>query len=431
MTARDVLERVPDAADGALAWTTQSESVRVNFENNRLKSVNDAHRTGLGVRVIADGQEGSSSSTDPADAEAVVGRALETAAFGRRARYAFPGPSQLPEVKVYDPALRKTTKEEMVAVGAAMMAILEQYNRAIVREAGVSKTITRYSLATSPGAAHSTDYSLFRVWIGGQWIRGTDMLWVHQDLESAQCAIEPEDLVHKAVSWFRLAEQVVPMPPGRIPVIFAPQAMKVLLLALVLGVNGKNVLLGSSPLAGRLGDRVADEALSITDDPLLDYAPGSAPFDSDGVPCSRTPVIEQGVLKNFLYDLDVASRAGVQSTGNAPGCWPHNLCIAPGDMPYEQMIADTEEGLLVRDVLALGQGNAISGAFSLNVELGYRIQKGRITGRVKDVMLAGNTYEALQAIDAIGDTAEWTGGTAARAVLTPPVKIGALSVTAK
>ena len=87
----------------------------------------------------------------------------------------------------------------------------------------------------------------------------------------------------------------------------------------------------------------------------------------------------------------------------------------------------TKEGLIVHNVLGLGQGNAISGEFSVNLQLAYKIENGRVVGRVKDVMLAGNIYEALKKIAAIGDKAEWTGGT----LLTPPIQIESLSVVAK
>jgi PmbA protein len=211
------------------------------------------------------------------------------------------------------------------------------------------------------------------------------------------------------------------------PVIFTPEGMKVLLLALALGVDGKNVVLGSSPLAGKLGKKIAHDSFTITDNPLIDYAGNSGMYDGEGVPHQFTPLIEDGILKNFLYDLDTAGRAGAKSTGNGVGCSPTNLVIKEGDTAYEDMVKHTREGLIVHDVLGLGQGNPMSGEFSVNLYLGYKIENGEIVGRVKDVMLAGNTYDALKNIAAIGDTAEWAGGS----LLTPPVQIAKLSVVAK
>jgi PmbA protein len=129
---------------------------------------------------------------------------------------------------------------------------------------------------------------------------------------------------------------------------------------------------------------------------------------------------------NFLYDLDTAGRAGTKTTGNGVGCSPTNVVIKEGDTPYHEMVKNTKEGLIVHDVLGLGQGNPISGEFSVNLQLAYKIEDGEIVGRVKDVMLAGNTYEALRNIEAIGDEAQWSGS-----LLTPPMQIANLSVVSK
>jgi PmbA protein len=206
--------------------------------------------------------------------------------------------------------------------------------------------------------------------------------------------------------------------------------MGVLGLTLVLGLNGKNVLFGASPLAGKLGERIADQRFSLADNPLIDYASSSSKYDGEGIPHQVTPLIENGVVRNFLYDLDTAGRAGTKTTGHGIGCNPTNLLFKEGDTSYEEMVRSIKQGLLVLNVMGLGQGNPISGEFSVNIQLGYKIEDGEIVGRVKDVMLAGNVYDALNDIVAIGDKAEWLsvfGGSH----LVPPIQIGSLSVVAR
>ena len=149
------------------------------------------------------------------------------------------------------------------------------------------------------------------------------------------------------------------------------------------------------------------------------------------MPHKATPLVENGIVRSFLYDLDTAGQAGVESTGNGPGCGPTNLVVATGDTSFEDMVKNTEEGLLVHSVMGLGQGNVLSGAFSVNVHAGYKIEGGEIVGRVKNVMLAGNTYHALQNIRTVGDRAEWVSGSVGGALLTPPVQIERLSVVGK
>ncbi len=257
-------------------------------------------------------------------------------------------------------------------------------------------------------------------------IRGTDMLTVYHGRSWRRPPAPPREIAEQAVEQFRLAERTASVSPKSMPVILAPRASLLLLLPLQLGFNGKNVLKGDSPLAGRLGEKIASHGFSLTDDATMDYAPRSAPFDGEGVARRRTPIIENGRLDAFLYDLETAGNTGVESTGSGPGCGPSNLLISPGGVSFADMLAGTREGLLVQHVMGLGQSNIMNGDFSVNVSLGYKIENGEIVGRVKDVMLAGNVYDALHQIEAIGSEPEWFMANHA-----PPIKLASLSVVAK
>jgi PmbA protein len=427
MIVNRLIEKAMRKAQGAQAALGRSESTNVSFEDDKLKSAGVAQSTGMSVKVVVDGKTGSSNTTDIDDVDGVVARALEAAAFGSPAHFEFPGPQEGPDVEVCDDAVLPVTKEEMVRIGEEMMALVKAYRSDILVSAGVGKSVSKAQFANSAGMEYTTETTSFGVGVNGQWVRGTDILLAGHGFGWKKRDIDHGAIARKTIELLKMAENIAPIKSGAMPVIFTPEGVNVLLLALRLGFNGKNVFLGSSPLAGKLGEKIADEAFSVTDNPLLDYANSSGKYDSEGVPHQVTPLIEQGIVKNFLYDLDTAGRAGATSTGNGVGCKPTNLVIKEGDTPYEEMVKNTEEGLLVHNVLGLGQGNPISGEFSVNVQLGYKIDKGEIVGRVKDVMLAGNTYEALKNIAAIGDKAEWAGGS----LLTPPIQIARLSVVAK
>ena len=427
MTVNRLIEKAMVKAQGAQASLGQSESTAVSFENDKLKSVKSSQSTGMSVRVILDGKIGTSHTTDINDVDGVVARALEAAEFGSPAHFDFPGPQRGTEVRVCDDAVYPVTKEEMVRIGEEMMGLVKDYNPDILFGAGATKGLATSQFANSAGTVHGTETTDFAVWVDGQLVRGTDILWAGHGFGCKKRDIDHVEIARKAIALFKMAENMAPITSGDMPVIFTPEGMRVLLLALTLGVDGKNVVLGSSPLAGKLGEKIADDGFTITDNPLIDYAGSSGTYDGEGVPHRVTPLIEDGILKNFLYDLDTAGRAGVKTTGNGVGCSPTNLVIKEGDTAYEDMVKHTREGLIVHNVLGLGQGNPMSGEFSVNLHLGYKIENGEIVGRVKNVMLAGNTYDALKNIAAIGDRAEWVGGS----LLTPPVQIAKLSVVAR
>jgi PmbA protein len=427
MIVNRLIEKAMTRAQAAQASLGRSESESISFENDKLKSAESSQSTSMSVKVVVNGKIGSSHTTDMHDIDGVVERALEAAEFGSPAHFDFPGPQKGPDVKVYDDAVQAVKKGEMVRIGEEMMGLVKDYNIDILVSAGVNKGVGTTEFANSAGIAYTTQSTSFGVGVEGQLIRGTDILWAGHGLGLKKREIDHREMARKSVALFRMAENIAPVRSGQMPVIFAPEGMRVLLLALSLGVDGKNVFLGSSPLAGKLGEKIADERFSITDNPLIDYAGGSSTYDGEGVPHQATPLIENGVLRNFLYDLDTAGRAGAKTTGNGVGCSPTNLVVKEGTTSYEDMVKQTKEGLLVHSVLGLGQGNPISGEFSVNLHVAYKIENGEVLGRVKDVMLAGNTYTALKNIMAIGDTAEWAGGT----LLTPPIQISNLSVVAR
>lgn len=428
MVVNRLIEKAMKTAQGAQAVLRRTESTTVSFENDRLKSVKSAQGTSVSVKVIVDGKIGLSHTTDMSDSDGVVSRALEAAAFGGSAHFQFPEATKGPEVAIYDEAVLPVSKEEMVRLGEEMMESVKAFNTDILLSAGVSKGVSHREFANSNGNAFTTGMTSFGVGIHGQRVRGTDILMAgHSFGWKKRDVVDHMVVADKAVNLFRMAENRASVRTGQMPVIFTPEGMNVLLLALTMGLNGKNVLLGASPLAGKLGKKIADERFCVTDNPLIDFANGSGKWDAEGVPHQITPVVEDGVVKSFLYDLDTAGRAGTKTTGNGVGCGPTNLVIKEGDTPYEDMVKNTKEGLIVHDVLGLGQGNPMSGEFSVNLQLAYKIENGRVVGRVKDVMLAGNSYEALKKIAAIGNKAEWAGGN----LLAPPILIDGLSVVSE
>jgi len=421
--ALELAQRRAQAAEVSLV---RSRSTSADYQDDKLKRVAVAQATHVGVRVIADGKLGSAQATDPEEIEEVVARAAELAQFGSEARFDFAGTADLPKVETYDPEVERIPKEDLVSVGAEMLDLIKAYNDEIKVFGGAGWSIGERRIANSSGLDIKTRSSMLDVGAGGELIRGTDMLAAHATHNWRKRVADPSDIAKRAIEHFRLAERNVPIASKPMAVILSPRACVLLLYCLQMGVNGKNVLKGDSPLAGRLGEKIAPDGFSLIDDGTIDYAPGSAPCDGEGVPRRRTPIVENGRLNAFLYDLETAGSAGAQSTGNGPGCEPSNLVIPPGDVTFDDMVKGTREGLLIEHVMGLGQSNLMNGDLSVNVSLGYKIENGEIAGRVKDVMLAGNVYNALTRIDAIGSEPDWAWTTCA-----PPIRIETLSVVAK
>jgi PmbA protein len=214
----------------------------------------------------------------------------------------------------------------------------------------------------------------------------------------------------------------------KVPVIFEAITARSLLSHHAGCVSGGALYRKASFQYGRLGERIASDAVTVVDDGLRRGGLGSRPFDGEGLPTRRTVVLEKGVLKSWLLDGYSARKLGLASTGNAsrspgsaPGASPTNLWLEPGDSSLEQMIAGTERGLLVTWLFGPGF-NPVTGDFSRGAA-GLWIEDGRVAYPVHELTIAGNLGEMLAGIDAVGREVEWLGSVAA-----PPLRIASLTV---
>jgi PmbA protein len=313
MSVEKIVEKANQKGLAAQATLRTQETSKVNFENDWLKSAESSQRTEIQLRVIKDGKVGLSSTTDPADVDGVVERALEAAEFGSPAHYELPAAQPLLAVKTFDPAILTLSKPDMIHLGQGMMGMIKAYNPEILAGAAVNRIQSTVEYANTAGAQYSAEHTDFGVATGGQLVRGTDILFAGDSIRHKQRTMDPEEIAERAINYFRMAERIAPIQTGEYPVIFTPGGLIALLLSLGMGLDGKNVLLGASPLAGKLGQSIADPRFTLTDDPLLDYAPQTAAFDNEGVPKARLPLIEGGVLRFRLVFGTVPLSPGEQA----------------------------------------------------------------------------------------------------------------------
>ncbi len=192
---------------------------------------------------------------------------------------------------------------------------------------------------------------------------------------------------------------------------------------------------GRSLFAGREGEEVADPALAIADDGVADGGPASAPFDGEGSPTRRTPLVEGGRLLGYLYDVRTARHAGRATTGNAgrssyrspPSVGSTNLVLEPGAEDLAGLLRLAGDGLYVTDVAGLHSGvNPVSGTFSVGAS-GRLIEGGELGAPVREITIASDLLSMLRAVRAVGSEARWVpfGGS----VKAAPLLIGEMSVS--
>lgn len=150
-------------------------------------------------------------------------------------------------------------------------------------------------------------------------------------------------------------------------------------------------------LEGKLGQRIASERLTVTDDPLLRRGLGSRLYDGEGMAARRFPVIEAGVLRSYFVDSYYGRKLGMDPTTRSPS----NLVFATGSKDRAALLAEVKDGLLVTGVLG-GNSNATTGDFSLGVQ-GFEIVGGQLAGPFGEMNLSGNHLELWQRLAMVGD----------------------------
>ena len=203
------------------------------------------------------------------------------------------------------------------------------------------------------------------------------------------------------------------------------------------------VLENSSILAGKIGEQIASQHVTVYDDPTM-HEYGYYPFDAEGVPAKRTTLIDRGVLSSYLHSRETAGRLGGSSgsdgssdsddgsisggNARAQGCAipiprMSNTFIANRDMSFEEIIEELRDGVYLKGSRG-GQVNTGEGIFQFNAELGYVVRNGEICEMLRDVSLSGQTLEILKNITAVGDDLAFHSGRCGKSGQAVPVSDG-------
>jgi len=218
------------------------------------------------------------------------------------------------------------------------------------------------------------------------------------------------------------------VPTCEAAVVFDPDAARSILGLMAGCIMGSSIWRKSSYLFGREGTKVASDLITIVDDPFLLRAPGSRPFDGEGLLARKNVVVENGILKTYLCDSYSGRKLGRASTasasrGSGGGVGPStsNFILQPTSTPAAEILKSTKRGLFVTDMLGFGF-NAITGDFSRGAS-GFWIEDGELAFPVSEVTISLNVDELWQRIDAVGDDLDLRSSTAA-----PTLRVSSMTI---
>lgn len=395
-------------AECAEVFQSQSLSRPVFFEANRLKQLESTQAEGTALRLWKDGRPGLAVAYGAVEPQALVDRAIAISQLNEPEQAELAPASQLS----YPDVGQAVPVEQLVEWGKIAIDLVRDRYPDVLCAGGWDCEAETTRLINSNGLDCGYTDTTLSGFLEVEWVRGDDFLNV-SDGQTERDRLDPNAIAQQVLQRLEWAKENTAPPTGRVPILFTSKAIDMLWGTVQAALNGKQVIEGASPWSDRLGNLVTSEAITLSQQPNV--GPFSCPFDDEGTPTRSITFIDRGELQLFYADRTTGKHLGSGTTGNGfrsgLGSYPtpglFNLLVEPGTKSLAELIASIDNGLILDQML--GGGAGISGEFSVNVDLGYRIEKGQIVGRVKDTMVAGSVYTALKNLVELGNDADWNG----------------------
>ena len=404
--------------------------------------VEEAGTRSAGLRVIQGKRVASTSTSDLTERgiERFVADAIELVQLSQEDPFAGPAdpkllcdPAKQPDLDLYDPAGGSVDAAQAIAMAREGEAAAFAFDPRITNSEGATfgRNAGGVAIVLSSGfrATYKGSYqSLYVVPVaadaGGKNRRG-----YHYSARRYLADLDPPAEVGREAARRTLRKLGArSVPTCEVPVVFDPDAARSILGMLAGCIMGSSIWRKSSYLVGREGTRVASDLVNVVDDPLMPRAPGSRPFDGEGLASRRNVVVEKGVLKTYLCDSYSARKLSRESTasasrGGGAGVGPSttNFILQPGTDSNEAIVKGTPRGLYVTEMMGFGF-NAVTGDFSRGAA-GFWIENGELAYPVSEVTISLNVDQLWQTLDAVGSDLDLRTSTAS-----PTIRIARMTV---
>ena len=427
-------------AKQAEAFLQVGRTADVRVRDGEIEDLTQATSKGVGLRVILKNKLGFSftSDFDESSLNAFVDRAIQLAEASapnplnglpsEKDLGAFPDVGALFDSKVANlaPDWKISAAREMEKVGKAFDPRIKTFD-----SVGAGESVSEVYLASSAGVSggyQGTYVYLFASPVASEGSQLQTSYWVDykrffDELDS------PEAVGREAARRTIRLLGARKVKSQKVPVIFDPMMAAGFVGSVAGACNGDSVFKKSSFLASKLCEAIAPANFTIVDDGLLPRGLATAPFDGEGVPTRKTHLVQNGVLKAFLYDAFTARKAKTRSTGNAsrgyrsmPHIGTNNLYLEAGSIDPKDIIKQVPNGFYVTAMLGHG-ANMVTGEYSRGAN-GMWIENGELTHAVQEVTVAGNMVEMMKSIDAIGSDLTFRGSVGA-----PTIRFKELTVS--
>jgi len=441
--AQEMVRRALAAGAGDAECTIEEgDEFSANVRMRELENLKEAGSRGAGLRILIGRRTGSSYTSDLSDEgiHHLVRSAIELAEVTSEDPHAgLPEPEELGALSgsldLYSADVDGLETDARIALArrAEEAALAADPRIANSEGAAFDSYVGRHIFANSRGFAgeyRTSSCSLSVVPVAQEGESMERDAWHHSARSLARLEA-PEQIGRTAAARALRRLNPVKVETRKVPVVFEPLAAASLAENLFEAVHGMLIYRHESFLAGKLGEKVTSEKLSLIDDATMPGLFGTSPFDDEGVASRRTVVIENGILKSYLLNTYAARKLGMKTTGNASrglagnaGIGHGNFFIESGVQTPERIIAGIADGFYVTELIGMGV-NIVTGDYSRGAA-GLWIRNGELAFAVSEVTIAGKLQDMLLSVDEIGNDLEFRGSVSA-----PTLKIGEMTVGGK
>jgi len=416
----DLCQKLP--ADYAEVRIQEATGTNIHYAGKELEDIGERTQLGGCVRVLKDGGWGFVTFNDTDKIEQYARQAVRQAELVGGTRF------DLAKVGTFEEVYRTSVASDPADVSLADKQLMcQRYNDLILAHERIQTTSVVYRdsrsrtfFANSEGTYIEQEYVFCGAMLAAIAVDGANIQRAYYSNGDLRGFSKVTNMDEECETVARRALELLdakPVEAGTYTVIVDPKLCGVFVHEAFGHLSESDFVYENPGLREmmEIGRRFGPDFLNITEDGSREGEAGYIRFDSEGVPGQRNPLIEQGVLTGRLHNRETAAKMGERVTGNAraisyrhaPIVRMTNTFMEPGDVPFEQMLQETEDGIYAIGMLG-GQTNMEM--FTFSSEEAYRIRGGKIAEKVRDVVLTGNVFQTLQNIDRVGNDFRMHGG---------------------
>jgi TldD protein len=405
----------------------------VGFDNGKIEQLSSANSDGCGARVISGGKTFYSHmpGTSPKHVASALGKALESSMM-----------TKLPAEGLSDSRLLEPVTDVFPPDAGFLHDLDSQLRKEskYVRQVSFSYRVSKRDLLIFKGdGSYVKDQRVYSAFLTNVIVEkdGTLQTALERRYMAIPCksfweGTAPADIARTALRRALLMLEAKPCPAGVMNVLLDGESGGTIIHeACGHGLEADIVEKDFSVYRGKIGEKVADESVTMVDDPTLPNIYGHYKFDDEGTPAQRNVLIENGILKRYMTDILSSELYGLPLTGNGrresyravPMPRMSNTFLLPGQCSFDEMLARMGNGLLVKK-MGGGEVNPTSGDFVFYVSEAYVVDQGKVKYPVRGAILTGNGPESLRNITALGDNLLMDPGICGKSGQSVPVTDG-------